>query len=97
MKERDSQDDATNLFMKAGWLTDFFAAGKTAFSIDYTIGENLPTEDDEGESFGIAAVQRFDEYGTELFSIFRIYSLDRDEEPEVDDISVFSLGARVKF
>jgi hypothetical protein len=96
-KEHDSQDDATNIFIKAGWLTRFFDVGKTAFSVDYTRGENIPTEDDEGYSIGVAAVQRFEKYGTELYALYRKYSLDRDVEPEVHDINVVSSGARVKF
>jgi len=96
-KEHDSQDDATNIFIKAGWLTRFFDVGKTAFSVDYTRGENIPTEDDEGYSIGVAAVQRFEKYGTELYALYRKYSLDRDVEPSVHDINVVSSGARVKF
>ncbi|MEN8728197.1 MAG: porin [Desulfuromonadales bacterium] len=96
-KKRDDQDDATNLFVKAGWLANFFSVGKTAFSIDYTIGEGLPVEDDDTESYAATVVQRFDKYGTELFAIYRLYELDRDEEPNVHDIGVASMGARVKF
>jgi predicted porin len=96
-KERDSQDDATNIFVKAGWLTKFFAVGKTAFSVDYTKGDKFPTENDDGYSIGVAAVQQFEKYGTEIFAIYRKYSLDRDVEPEVHDINVVSSGARVKF
>ena len=96
-KRRDVQDDATNYFVKAGWLTDFFSVGKTAFSVDYTKGENLPVEGDDGYSFGIAAVQRFENYGAELYGIFRRYSLDRGTGPDVHDMDVNSIGVRVKF
>ena len=97
MKERDSQSDATNVFVKAGWLAKLFSVGKTAFSVDYTEGDNIPTENDDGYSVGVAAVQRFEKYGTEVFALYRLYSLDRDLEPEVHDIGVASMGARVKF
>jgi len=97
MKERDNQDDATNIFVKAGWLAKLFSVGKTAFSVDYTRGDNFPTENDEGESVGVAAVQQFNKYGTEIYALFRKYSLDRDVEPNVHDINVVSSGARVKF
>jgi predicted porin len=96
-KKRDDQDDATNFFVKAGWLTNLFSVGKTAFSLDYTTGEGLPVEDDETESYAATVVQRFDKFGTELFAIYRLYSLDRDVEPNVHDIGVASMGARVKF
>jgi predicted porin len=95
--KRDDQDDATNIFVKAGWLANFFSVGKTAFSIDYTTGEGLPVEDDETESYAATVVQRFDKFGTELFAIYRLYELDRDVAPNVHDIGVASMGARVKF
>lgn len=96
-KERDSQSDPTNVFIKAGWLAKLFSVGSTAFSIDYTRGDNIPTENDDGYSVGVAAVQQFEKYGTEVFALYRLYSLDRDLEPEVHDIGVASMGARVKF
>ncbi|CAB1058225.1 hypothetical protein D1BOALGB6SA_2981 [Olavius sp. associated proteobacterium Delta 1] len=95
--ERDNQDDPHNVYAKAGWLTRFFDVGKTAFGVDYTRSLNLPTENDDGYSVGAAAVQQFDEYGTEVFLLYRLHSLDRDVEPDVHDIGVGSFGARVKF
>ena len=58
---------------------------------------NLPTGADDGHSVGAAAVQQFEEFGTELYVQYRIYSLDRDAEPNVQDINVGTIGARVKF
>ena len=97
MKDRDNQSDATNFFVKAGWLAKFFSVGKTAFSVDYTHSENVPTENDDGYSYAVAAVQNFDKYGTELYALYRLYSLDRDVEPEVHDMGVASMGVRVQF
>ena len=95
--ERDSQGDARNLYAKTGWLTRFFSVGDTAFGIDYTQSLNLPTGRDKGYSVGFAAVQQFEEFGTEVFLLYRRHSLDRDAEPSVHDINVGSIGARVKF
>ena len=97
LQERDNQGDAQNLYGKLGWLTRFFSFGETAFGVDYTRTLNQPTGDDEGYSFGLAAVQFFEEYGTDIYALYRLYSLDRDVEPEVHDINVISIGARVKF
>ena len=97
LQERDNQSDATNVFVKAGWLAKLFSVGSTAFSVDYTRSENFPTENDDGYSVGVAAVQGFEKYGTDLYALYRLYSLDRDLEPEVHDMGVFSIGARVKF
>jgi hypothetical protein len=52
---------------------------------------------DDGYSYALAAVQQFDDYGSELFAIYRLHSLDRDSGPDVEDIGVVSIGARVKF
>ena len=95
--ERDNGDDKENYYAKLGWLKRFFPVGETAFSIDYNKTENQPTEDDDGYSYGLAAVQHFEKYGSEIFFLYRDYSLDRDFEPEVNDVSVISLGSRIKF
>jgi hypothetical protein len=95
--DRDNQDDAQNFYGKLGWLTRFFSVGQTAFGVDYTRSLNLPTEDDDGYSVGAAAVQQFEEYGTEIYLLYRLHSLDRDVAPDVHDISVGSIGTRVKF
>jgi len=97
LQERDNQGDAGNLYGKLGWLTKFFSFGETAFGVDYTRTRNQPTGDDDGYSIGLAAVQFFEEYGTDIYALYRLYSLDRDVEPEVHDINVVSIGARVKF
>jgi type II secretory pathway pseudopilin PulG len=97
LQERDNQGDATNLYGKVGWLTRLFSFGQTAFGVDYTLSGNLPTGRDEGYSVGGAVVQQFEEFGTELYLQYRLYSLDRDVEPSVQDINVGTIGARVKF
>jgi hypothetical protein len=97
LKERDNQGDASNLWAKVGWLTRFFSFGETAFGVDYARSMNLPTGRDDGYSVGAAAVQQFEEYGTEIYLQFRQFSLDRDVEPSVQDINVGTVGARLKF
>jgi len=97
LKERDDQGDNKNFYAKAGWLTRFFSAGETAFAVDYTRSINFPTGTDDGYSVGGVVVQQFEDYGTELYLQYRLYSLDRDAAPSVEDISVGTLGARVKF
>jgi len=94
---RDNQDDAQNFYAKVGWLKRFFSFGETAFGIDYTRSLNLPTDSDDGYSVGVAAVQQFEDFGTELYLGYRLYSLDRDVERSVEDMNVGTVGARVKF
>jgi hypothetical protein len=95
--DRDDEGDPTNLYGKLGWLTQFFSAGQTAFGVDYTRSVNLPTGRDDGYSVGVAAVQQFEKYGTELYLQYRLYSLERDVAPSVEDMNVGTAGARVKF
>jgi len=95
--DRSDDGDPTNLYLKLGWLTRFFPVGQTAFAIDYTRSVNLPTGRDKGYSVGGAAVQQLEDYGTELYMQYRVYSLDRDVEPSVEDMYVGTIGARVKF
>jgi hypothetical protein len=42
-------------------------------------------------------VQQFEDFGTELYLGYRLYSLDRDVAPSVEDMNVGTVGARVKF
>jgi hypothetical protein len=95
--DRDNQDDAQNFYAKVGWRKRFFSLGETAFGVDYTRSLNLPTEDDDGYSVGVAAVQQLEKFGTEFYMLYRLYSLDRDVEPSVNDIHVGSIGTRVRF
>jgi predicted porin len=97
MRERDQQSDPYNLYGKLGWRTRFFGIGETAFAIDYTRSMYLPTADDEGHSYALAGVQQFDDYGTEIFAMYRRHSLDRDAAPNVDDLDLLAIGARVRF
>jgi predicted porin len=95
--ERDDQSDPYNFYGKVGWLTNPFSFGWTALGVDYTRSVNLPTEDDDSYSIGVAVVQSFEKYGTELYGLYRLHSLDRDVEPSVQDINVVSIGTRVTF
>lgn len=46
---------------------------------------------------GVAVVQSLDLYGTEMYLQYRLYSLDRKSGPDVGNINVGTVGARVKF
>ena len=98
MRERDVGSDPYSLYGKLGWRKNFFSIGETTMGIDYAYTENAPAVGDDAYSFGVAAVQQFDDYGTEAYALYRLHSLDRSSGvPQVDDIGVFVVGARVKF
>lgn len=90
-------DTPYNLYGKIGWDTAIFAFGNTGFGLDYTHSENISAEGDKANSFGIAAVQLIKDYGVELYGQLRLYTLDRGDGPNFDDIVVGTLGTRVKF
>jgi hypothetical protein len=97
-KDADNQDDDPyNLWGKIGWLTSLNGFGKTAFGIDYGHSENIAADGYEGDTFGVAVVQNFDDYATQVYFQYRNFSLDTDDDPNVSDINVGSIGARVKF
>ena len=95
--DRDNQSDPTNLYAKLGWIANFFDVGYTAFSVDYTRSLNLPTGTDDGYSIGAALVQSLDKFGTEIYLQYRLYSLDLDSGPSVENMNVGTIGARIKF
>jgi type II secretory pathway pseudopilin PulG len=95
--DRDDEGDPTNFYIKGGWRTQFFSVGQTAFGVDYNRSVNLPTGRDDGYSVGVAAVQVFEDYGTELYLQYRLYSLNRDVAPSVENMNVGTVGARVRF
>ena len=95
--EKDVNKDATNLYVKLGWIANLFDLGNTAFGIDYTRSENLPASNDRGYSVGAAVVQAFSRFATDLYLQYRMYSLDRRSGPVVSALTVGTFGLRVKF
>ena len=97
-QDTDGSDNPYNVWGKLGWQTNFCPLGTTSFSVDYGHTENISAEGDKGDSFGLAAVQSFADYGTEVYLQFRQYALDRDNNnQDFDDMNVGTVGARVKF
>jgi hypothetical protein len=95
--ETDGADDPSNLYLKGGWLGEIFEIGNTGFGADFTRSDNLPDEGDYGYSVGLSAVQSLADYGTDFYAQLRWYQLDRDNQPDVDDVVVGTVGTRVKF
>ena len=91
------RNDASFYYGKLGFKTNgISSAGQTAFSVDYHNTEDLAMNGDEAESFGLQAVQKVNDWGTEFYVGLRQYSLDR---PGVNyhDVTGILAGARVKF
>jgi predicted porin len=93
----DVGDNPQNLYGKLAWDTEFWPVGPTGFGIDYTQGEDISGDGDEGTSFGLAAVQRLDPYDIDLYAQARWYSLDSASEPDLENIFVGTVGTKFTF
>lgn len=74
-----------------------WSLGPTGFGIDYTQGENVSGDGDEGTSWGTAAVQRITPYKIDLYAQLRRYSLDGAADLDLKDITVGSFGTKFAF
>lgn len=93
-------DSATFYYGKLGYMADFWSVGTTAFAIDYgKYDEFTRIKDDEASTYAIYVVQNLKNWGTELYTGYRIYRLDDrpGTNADFDDIGAFFLGMRVKF
>lgn len=97
MDESDGADPY-NIYGKLGWDTEIFSFGQTGFGVDFTHSSNVCSDCDDGNSAGFAAVQVVDDWGLELYSQFRWFSLDTEAGvPGTDDIYAVTIGSRAKF
>lgn len=98
MQEQDLRQDTVSLYAKLGWLARLTSVGYTAFGIDYSHIENAAAQGDKGNAVGAAVVQALDKYATELYLLYRSFSLNRGGAADpVATINMGVFGARVKF
>ena len=90
-------DDPSNVYAKLGWDTEFWPLGPTGFGVDYTQGDNISSEGADGTSYGLAAVQRIDRYGIDLYAQIRRYELDQTSDPELNNVTVGTFGTKFTF
>jgi len=94
---KNSMDgDGQFLYTKLGYQADFFSIGKTAFSLDYGLFNDIGRKDDEAKTFGAQFVQYIKNWGTEYYLGYRLYTLDRDNT-DFEDINAVLSGFRIKF
>ena len=53
-------DGASYVWTRAGWQTDFLAAGTTSLSVDYYNGSDFLSDGAKTENYGLYAVQSID-------------------------------------
>jgi hypothetical protein len=77
-------------YFKAG-----YKVGKHAVSVDYSMGQDQAASGDEATMYGVGYVFTPIAWA-EVFALYKIHSMDRTGA-DLDDISVFAVGTRVKF
>ncbi len=93
----DEGDDPSNFYAKVGWDTSLTALGETGFGVDYTHGENISADGADGTSYGLAAVQKIDRYGIDLYAQLRWYELDQPTDPDLRNVTVGTFGTKFTF
>jgi len=88
--------EGTGYVVKGGWLTNLNSLGHTAFSLDYTTGNDAFLDGDEADSFGFFTLQKWDEIGLDLYAGFRKYEVKR---PDIDlkPLDVLAFGVLYSF
>ena len=67
-------DEGTFFYAKLGWIADLVPAGHTALSAEYYASNDIGF-DGGGRSWGLMALQRFDDLSAELYVGYRHYAL----------------------
>ncbi len=81
---------------KVGYISNWFAVGSTAISVDYYRGSDFNSVGSTSKSLGIGAVQKFDNANVEAYLGYRDYSLSETAVAYRDASSIL-FGARWKF
>jgi Gram-negative porin len=81
---------------KLGYKSDWFSVGTTALSIDYYNGSDQTSAGSDSKTYGVGAVQKFDNANVEAYLGYRSYELTETAASYRDASSVI-FGARWKF
>ncbi len=84
-------------YAKLGYSADLTSLGTTSFSVDYYDGSDMASTGDSATSWGVAAVQKIDNYNVEAYLAYRDYSYSDTSATSYNDSSVIMAGARWKF
>ena len=93
----DEGDTPSNFYAKLGWDTEFWPIGATGFGIDYTSGKNIAGDGIGGDSYGIAAVQRIDRYGIDLYTQARWFDPSSSDDLGLKNVFVGTFGTKFTF
>ncbi len=95
LRQPNSGNDRTFIYVKFGWQADFFRFGGSVMSLDFFGTRDARVDGDEGLSAGYFVVQRFRAIGTELYGGVRWYSYE--STVDYQDVVAGTIGVRQKF
>ena len=90
-------DGASYVWTRAGWQTDYFAAGTTSLSVDYYNGSDFLTDGATTENYGIYAVQSIDSLSLDLYAGWRRFTYSDLSGTTYQDADGILVGARFFF
>jgi len=82
---------ANGSVVKVGWRKKLINLGYTAFSVDYSFGNDVLSQQDKAESIGFFALQKWKAVGVDFYAGFRnykVFRLDIDLKP----LDTYTLG-----
>ena len=91
-----ARNDPDFRYLKLGYLASWMKLGKTALAMDYGQYDEVAQNNDDATSYAVMVVQNLDDWGTELYGVYRNYDLNRTGA-SLNDIDAVMMGARVKF
>ena len=92
----NQKDGGNYWYGKIGYKADLLEVGSTAVSFDYFSGSDKASEGDDGTAWGLALVQKFDDYSLEAYAGYYSYSYE-DDTSDFEDASSIMIGTRWKF
>ena len=90
----DEKDGPNYYWMRAGWRSNFLAAGTTSLSIDYYDGSDFLSKGAKTENYGVYAVQDIDNLSLNLYFGWRRFKYSDQLGNSYKDADGVLVGAR---
>jgi hypothetical protein len=81
-------------YVKGGWRADFIPQGKTSIFVDYYRGTDFLSDGSETETWGLGAVQSFDDQSLDVYAALLRFAYSDDSGVSYQDGSGLLVGAR---
>jgi hypothetical protein len=81
-------------YIKGGWRADFIPQGKTSLFADYYRGTDFLTDGSETETWGLGAVQSFDDLSLDVYAALQRFAYSDNSGRSYQDATGVLLGAR---